>query len=34
MREGEGPEQIASALSLPLAEIKLLEKVNRIVSAD
>ena len=34
MREGEGPEQIASALNLPLAEVKLLEKVNRIVSAD
>jgi DNA-binding NarL/FixJ family response regulator len=34
MREGEGPEQIASALNLPVAEVKLLEKVNRIVSAD
>jgi hypothetical protein len=34
MREGERPEQIASALNLPLAEVKLLEKVNRIVSAD
>jgi hypothetical protein len=32
MREGEGAEQIASALNLPFAEVKLLEKVNRIVS--
>jgi hypothetical protein len=32
MRDGEGPEQIASALNLPFAEVKLLEKVNRIVS--
>ena len=34
MRQGEAPQQIASALNLPLSEVKLLEKVSRIGSAD
>jgi hypothetical protein len=33
MRLGEGSEQIAAALDLPVKEIELLEKVNRIVSS-
>jgi hypothetical protein len=34
MRQGERPEQIASALNVPLAEIELLAKVNRMVSEN
>jgi DNA-binding NarL/FixJ family response regulator len=34
MRQGESPEQIASALNVPQKEIELLAKVNQIVSRD
>jgi hypothetical protein len=32
MRQGEGPEQVAAALNLPLKEVKLLAKVNYILT--